>query len=230
VIEVLHEDDGLLVVNKPAGLLAVPDRYDKTKPNLYTMLQAERPGQWLANVHRLDFNTSGVFICAKSPENFRQVAQQFSERETRKVYVAVVQGLPEEQTIDLPIGERLDRPGRARIDRRGGEARSIVRIRERFRGFTLIEVQIVTGRMHQIRVHMQAVDCPLVGDVDYGGAPLLLSQIKRNYKPKETEKPLLARPALHAESLTLREPAQTFTAPWPKDLTVAVKYLRKYAG
>jgi RluA family pseudouridine synthase len=216
-------------VNKPAGLLAVPDRYDKAKPNLFTMLQAERPGQWLANVHRLDFNTSGVFICAKSADAFREVARQFSERQTCKIYAALVQGFPEEQTIDLPIGERPDRPGRAKIDRRGDEARSIVRLRERFRGFTLVEVQIETGRMHQIRVHMQAVGCPLVGDVDYGGAPLLLSQIKRNYKPKETEKPLLARPALHAESLTLREPARTFTAPCPKDLTVAVKYLRKYA-
>jgi 23S rRNA pseudouridine955/2504/2580 synthase len=100
----------------------------------------------------------------------------------------------------------------------------------------LLEVVIETGRMHQIRVHVQAIGCPLVGDPDYGGAPLLLSQIKPGYKAKdeEPERPLLDRPALHAERLTLSRPATgeklTLEAPWPKDLTVAVKYLRKYAA
>jgi RluA family pseudouridine synthase len=226
-------------VNKPPGLLAVPDRFDKTKPDLISQLQAARPGEWLANVHRLDFNTSGVFVAARNQEAFRDLARQFRERVTRKTYVAIVRGLPAESpmTIDLPIGRHPKVPGLARIDHgRGSEARSIIKIREKFRGYALLEVVIETGRMHQIRVHLQAVGCPLVGDSDYGGAPLLLSQIKPKYKAKdeEPERPLLDRPALHAEKLTLTRPASgeklTLEAPWPKDLTVAVKQLRKYAG
>ncbi|MGD1018878.1 MAG: RluA family pseudouridine synthase [Verrucomicrobiia bacterium] len=237
-VEILHEDEAILAVNKPAGLLAVPDRFDKTKPDLMSLLQAAHPGEWLANVHRLDFNTSGVFVVAKSQEAFRDLARQFRERETRKTYAAIVRGLPVESpmTIDLPIGRHPKVPGLARIDHsRGSDARSIVSIREKFRGYALLEVVIETGRMHQIRVHLQAVGCPVVGDPDYGGAPLLLSQIKPKYKAKdeEPERPLLDRPALHAEKLTLTRPVTgeklTIEAPWPKDLTLALKYLRKHA-
>jgi 23S rRNA-/tRNA-specific pseudouridylate synthase len=209
--ENLFEDDSFLVVNKPAGLLAVPDSFDKSKPNLFSMLHAERPGQWLANVHRLDVNTTGVFVSAKSPEAFRQ----FQRRVAGKFYVALVQGAPEPATIDR------------RID--GKDARTITRVREQFRGCALLDVEIQTGRTHQIRIHLQMTGTPVVGDMDYGGAPLLLSQLKRDYKVTGVEKPLLDRPALHAERLTLRDPDHTFEAPWPKDLTVAVKYLRKYA-
>jgi 23S rRNA-/tRNA-specific pseudouridylate synthase len=155
------------------------------------------------------------------------------------MYAALVRGTPDISplTIDLPIGRHPKVPGLARIDHsRGSEARSIVNVRERFRGYALLEVVIETGRMHQIRVHVQAIGCPLVGDPEYGGIPLLLSQIKPNYKAKdeEPERPLLDRPALHAEKLTLSHPATgeklTIEAPWPKDLTVAVKQLRKYAA
>jgi RluA family pseudouridine synthase len=238
-VEILHEDDAILAVNKPAGLLAVPDRFDKAKPDLISLLQAARTGESLANVHRLDFNTSGVFVVARNQEAFRELARQFRDRETQKTYVAIVRGVPAESpmTIDLPIGRHPKFPGLARIDHgRGSDARSIVNIREKFRGYALLEVVIETGRMHQIRVHLQAVGCPLVGDPDYGGAPLLLSQVKSKYKAKdeEPERPLLDRPALHAEKLTLARPATgeklTIEAPWPKDLTVALKYLRKYAG
>lgn len=238
-VEILHEDDAILAVNKPAGLLAVPDRFDKDKPDLISLLQAARPGESLANVHRLDFNTSGVFVVAKNQETFRDLVRQFRDRETRKMYAALVRGTPDitPLTIDLPIGRHPKFPGLARIDHsRGSEARSIVNVRERFRGYALLEVVIETGRMHQIRVHVQAIGCPLVGDPDYGGAPLLLSQIKPNYKAKdeEPERPLLDRPALHAERLTLTQPSTgkglTIEAPWPKDLTIALKQLRKYAA
>lgn len=236
-ITILHEDDDLLALDKPAGLLAVPDRFDKNRPNIMSLLEAARPGEWLANVHRLDFNTSGVFVVVKRQEAFRELAHQFRERETKKQYVAVAQRIPPESpmTIDLPIGPHPKFRGLARIDHgRGQEARTVVEIQEKFRGYSLLKVIIETGRMHQVRVHLQAIGCPLIGDTDYGGAPLLLSQIKKKYKPKEdeTERPLLDRPALHAEQLTFAQPSTgaptTIIAPWPKDLTLAVKYLRKF--
>jgi len=237
-VEVLHEDENILAVNKPAGLLAVPDRFDKSKPNLMSLLQAARPDESLANVHRLDFNTSGVFVIARNRDAFRHLARQFRDRETTKMYVAIVRGVPDRSptTIELPIAPHPRFPGLARVEHsRGSEARSVVAVREQFRGFALVEVVIETGRMHQIRVHLQAIGCPLVGDPDYGGAPLLLSQIKRKYKTKEDEeeRPLLDRSALHAEQLAFLPPAShaplAITAPWPKDLTVAVKYLRKFS-
>ncbi len=209
--DILFEDGSLLVVNKPAGLLSVPDSHDKTKPNLFTMLQTERPGQWLANVHRLDINTTGIFVCAKSPAAFRE----FQQRVAGKFYVALVHGAPEPATIRRNIA--------------GKESVTITSVREQFRGYALLDVEIKTGRTHQIRIHLQASGTPVVGDAEYGGAPLFLSQIKRDYKPSGEERPLIARPALHAERLELESPPQTFVAPWPKDLTVAVKYLRKYA-
>lgn len=236
-IVILHEDDDLLALDKPAGLLAVPDRFDKTRPNIMSLLEAARPGEWLANVHRLDFNTSGVFVVVKRQEAFRELARQFRERETKKQYIAVAQRIPPESpmTIDLPIGPHPKFRGLARIDHgRGQEARTVVEIQEKFRGYSLLKVNIETGRMHQVRVHLQAIGCPLIGDADYGGGPLLLSQIKKKYKAKEdeSERPLLDRPALHAEQLTFAQPATcaaiTIVAPWPKDLTLAVKYLRKF--
>lgn len=232
VDEILYEDADLLAVNKPAGLLAVPDRFDKQKANLFGRLQALRPGEYLGNLHRLDRHTSGVMVFAKNSAAYRQISAQFRDRQTRKVYGAICQGNPADQVIDLPIGERVDHPGYSRIDRKNGkEARSIVRVKEPFRGYAFVEVEIETGRQHQIRVHLQAIGCPLVGDPDYGGAPLLLSQIKLKYKakPGEEERPLLARPALHAASITLTQPAITITAPLPKDLEVALKYLRRFA-
>jgi RluA family pseudouridine synthase len=236
-IAILHEDDDLLALDKPAGLLAVPDRFDKNRSNIMSLLEAARPGEWLANVHRLDFNTSGVFVVVKRQEAFRELARQFRERETRKQYVALAQRIPPESpmTIDLPIGQHPKVRGLARIDHgRGQEARTVVEIQEKFRGYSLLKVIIETGRMHQVRVHLQAIGCPLIGDADYGGAPLLLSQIKKKYKAKEgePERPLLERPALHAEQLTFAQPTTgapiTIVAPWPKDLTLAVKYLRKF--
>ena len=233
-IEVLFEDADLLAVNKPAGLLSVPDRWDKEKANLVTLLQAERPGQYIANVHRLDRNTTGIFLLAKNPDAFRRIARQLREHETRKLYLALVHGdvTEQERVIDQPISSHPKRRGLVRIDPRGKPARSTVRVRERFRGYALVEVEIESGRQHQVRIHCQHIGHPLVGDADYDGRPLLLSQLKRKYKPKEDEpeRPLMGRPALHAASFTLAAPPVTITSPLPKDFEVALKYLRKFAA
>ena len=119
---------------------------------------------------------------------------------------------------------------------RGKRSLTVFEVRERFSGFTLLQCEPLTNRPHQIRAHLRWARLPVVGDRAYGGRPLLLSSLKREYrlKPNQIERPLIARAALHAESLTLPHPvtgeALTITAPWPKDLTVAVKYLRRYAA
>lgn len=232
-IEILYEDADLLVVNKPAGLLAVPDRYDKTLPNLWDLLRQRHGLPELTNPHRLDRHTSGVMIFTKTPEAYRRLTAQFRDRLIRKEYLAICAGVPTNQTITLPVGERPDRPGLARIDPANGKnAETHISVLEAFRCHSLLGVVITTGRLHQIRVHLQAIGHPLIGDADYGGSPLYLSALKPGYKQKcnELEKPLLNRPALHAAAITLTEPAQTFRAPVPEDFQVALRYLRRFAA
>jgi 23S rRNA pseudouridine955/2504/2580 synthase len=111
-----------------------------------------------------------------------------------------------------------------------------VELLEQFSDWALLRCQPFTGRTHQIRIHLRYSGLPIVGDALYGGRPLFLSRLKRDYrlKPGKTERPLVGRVALHAEDLSLIHPVTgkliTITAPWPKDLSVAVKYLRKFSG
>ena len=123
-----------------------------------------------------------------------------------------------------------------RVDaKRGKKARTQFEVREAFVGYTLVQCRPLTSRNHQIRVHFQHWGLPICGDTPYGGSPLLLSELKSDYrlKPGHTERPLLSAAALHAERMELQHPVTgqpvVITAEWPKDLTVAVKYLRRYA-
>lgn len=248
-VEILSEDSDLLAINKPAGLLIAPDRWDKTRENLMGLLHAgihlqrpwarERGLTYLANVHRLDMGTSGVVLLAKNKPALVNLARQFRDQHPRKQYLALVEGqfpaTPLE--VNLPISPSLVKPGLSVVDRGHGKP-AVTRFSaiEPFKGYTLVRAEPATGRLHQIRVHLKETGCPLVADHDYGtGFPLLLSKLKRDYRMKpEGERPLMARPALHAERLEFSHPTTglpvTIEAGWPKDLTVAVKYLRKFAA
>jgi RluA family pseudouridine synthase len=248
-IPVLYEDADLLAVDKPAGLLTSTDRCDASQPHLMKLLHAgiaegkpwarERGLSYLMNAHRLDSQTSGVLLLAKAKPALVALANLFGSEKPNKLYVALVQGAPEADSffMDANLAPHPARLGAMHVDaKRGKKARTNFEVRERFAGWTLLNCVPLTGRTHQIRVHLRHAGLPLVGDSLYGGKSLRLSRLKSDYhlKPGKTENPLLDRVALHAERLSFPHPttgeAVQITAPWPKDLAVAVKFLRRYAS
>ncbi len=248
-IPVLFEDTHLLALHKPAGLLTSPDRDDPQRPDLMTLLHAgiaeaqswarERGLSYLMNAHRLDGETSGIILLAKSKPALVALADLFGSNKTGQTYIALAQGTPKQDRFEInaALAPHPAKPGLMRVNpEHGKRSRTVVEVRERFSGYTLLKCETATGRTHQIRAHLRHAGLPVVGDALYGGRPLLLSRLKPEYRLKggKIERPLMGRAALHAERLTLPHPVTgeplTITAPWPKDLTVAVKYLRRYAN
>ncbi|MEY2411148.1 MAG: rRNA pseudouridine synthase [Verrucomicrobiota bacterium] len=247
-IPVLVEDETLLALDKPAGLLTSPDRDDPARPNLITLLHSgiaegkpwarSRNLHYLANAHRLDFECSGVMLFAKTKPALITLANFFGAEKPRQTCVALVQDAPSEDSfsVEARIAPHPGRPGMMRVDNEHGKrARTVFEVRERFAGWTLLQCRPATQRPHQIRAHLRHVQLPIAGDRIYGGYPLLLSQLKRSFrlKPGHDERPLLGAFSMHVEELAIEHPVTgaeiKITAPWPKDLTVAIKYLRRYA-
>jgi RluA family pseudouridine synthase len=247
-IPVLFEDEHLLALDKPAGLLTSPDRDAPERPNLMNLLHAgiaagkpwarERNLTYLSNAHRLDAETSGVILFARSKSVLVSLANLFSTEKTARKYVALVRGEPAEEKfeVEAKLASHPMKPGFFHVDpKRGKQSRTLIEIVEKISGYALLKCQPLIERTHQIRVHLRHAGLPIVADALYGGRPLWLSTLKTNYRLKEgkIERPLVSRAALHAEQLTLPHPVTgetlTITAPWPKDLKVAVKYLREFA-
>lgn len=223
-LDILYEDDDVAVIDKPAGLVVhpAPGHPDGTLvnallarfPNLRDPDQPKRPGI----VHRLDKDTSGVIIVAKQPDARQFLQRQFRKREVEKTYLALVRGIPDATRgkIEAPIGRDPDHRQRLWVVPKGRPAVTEFEIRETFSQYSMLTVRPVTGRTHQIRVHLAAIDHPVVNDAQYGyrrGAPALPAQ----------------RQCLHAWKLRITVPAgerMTFEAPLPDDIAATLDFLR----
>lgn len=240
---VLFEDDAVIAFDKPASLLAGPDRRDKSRENLVDLVRTKVGGS-VAAAHRLDAGASGLMLFAKTKPALDFLSGQFQSKTVTKTYLALTVGMPDREifTVDEYLKEDEAKPGQMCIVKKHGHA-SVTEfvVREKFPqpvgrpGFALIECQPLTSRPHQIRVHLAATGTPVLNDALYGPeTALLLSDLKRGYKGRADEKPLIARLALHAGGLIFLHPQTreitTLTAPLPNDFEVALKYLRKFSS
>lgn len=236
-IEILYQDDDMLMVNKPAGILVIPDRFNSDLPSLNRLLESKL-GQRIWVVHRLDRDTSGVMCFAKNEEAHRYLSQLFEAHDVGKFYAGIVMGrvIPEEGRIEAPIAEHPTQKGKMITARKGKASVTDYKVVEQWALHSLVQFQIHTGRTHQIRVHMQSIGHPIVCDELYGdGKPFLLSTIKKKFKlseKEETERPLMSRLGLHAYRLMLHKPDGTLVdveAPLPKDMAACVNQLNKWS-
>jgi 23S rRNA pseudouridine955/2504/2580 synthase len=220
-----------VVINKPPHVATLDERSDATAPSILRAAKAYTDDAQVG--HRLDKETSGALAIAKNPDAYRHLAMQFEDRQVTKRYHAVVSGIHDLEGVSvyLPI---LPLPnGLVKIDReKGKEAETLFRTLKVFRSHTLVECFPITGRMHQIRIHLSCLKAPIVQDPQYGGKPVLLSQIKRKFNLKQNteEQPLIGRVALHAHSLTFRrrnDEELTVEAPYPKDFQALINQLEK---
>jgi 23S rRNA pseudouridine1911/1915/1917 synthase len=233
MIDILFENDEMIVLNKPAGLLSIPDRFGK-EASLKSLLQEKYPS--IFTVHRLDQFTSGLILFAKTAEAHQELSTLFEGRTIEKKYLGLVIGRPPQSgTIDQAIMEHPGKKGQMVTHAKGKAAQTSFEVLKYYKRFAWVSFQIHTGRTHQIRIHAQHLGHPIVADDIYGdGEKLLLSSIKKkNFKlskAEEEERPLLTRQALHAHTLHFELHGQTFQfeAPLPKDLIATLKQLDKW--
>jgi 23S rRNA pseudouridine1911/1915/1917 synthase len=240
-LDILFEDEHLAAVNKPPGMVVHPAKghWSGTLTaalafhfqSLSSAGGATRPGI----VHRLDRDTSGLLLVAKTDAAHYALAEQFAARTVQKEYFAIVVGAPDKDrdVIDMAIGAHPYQREKMAIRRdhpTSRPAQTMYEVVERFQGFTALEVRPKTGRTHQIRVHLAAVGCPVLCDKQYGGrAEITHGEIR--HEPEDREL-LLARQALHAHRLSLVHPTThaplTIEAPLPADLQAVLTELRIY--
>jgi 23S rRNA pseudouridine1911/1915/1917 synthase len=219
-LKVVHEDGELIVIDKPAGLVVHPGagQPDRTLLNALLAHAPSLAGVPRAGiVHRLDKDTSGLIVVAKTLEAQTELVRQLAARSMRRLYLAVVQGDPPASgTIDAPVGRDARSRVRMAVTHRGKPARTAYRVLERYGRAALVECRLETGRTHQIRVHFQHIRHPLVGDTTY----------RRGTRHGIT----FARQALHATELSLVHPRSgervTWKSPPPRDMKRLIESLR----
>ena len=229
---IIYQDDNLIAINKPAGMLSIPDR-KQSEPSLKDLLIKELGTVY--TVHRLDKETSGVIVFAKGEEAHKQLSQLFESREVAKYYNGLVHGAPYpvEGTIEEPVMEHYAKNGKMMIHAKGKPSITDYETLESFGIYSWMKFQIHTGRTHQIRVHMQHLGNSIVCDDLYGdGQPVYISKLKRHYnlsKKEEEEQPILKRLALHSALLEFNFNNQKFSfeAALPKDLKATLQQLKK---
>ena len=228
---ILWIDETILLVNKPAGMLTIRDGYNPDLPYLIDILGKEFGQVWV--VHRLDRDTSGILIVARTAQAHQNLNSQFEHRTIRKTYHAIVIGDPDQDrfTIAAPLNVNGDRRHRTIADgRKGKSATTDFIVRERYHGFCLIEAHPMTGYTHQIRAHLLAAGYPILSDSLY--------QLKTSVSPRHSLNKfnnqgdfMISRMALHARSISLTHPLTgqllEMHAPYPEDFNNAINLLRK---
>jgi 23S rRNA pseudouridine955/2504/2580 synthase len=231
---IIFEDNDYIVINKPPYISSLDERTQDKHQSILRLAKEYHADAQLC--HRLDKETSGVLAIAKNPAAYRSLSMQFENRQVTKRYHAVTNGVHAFDSISvyLPIAPLKDGTA-VRIDRaKGKPAETIFFTLKAYRNNTLVECIPITGRMHQIRIHLQCLKAPIVCDPTYGGDDIYLSELKSkkfNLKKGTEELPLMKRVALHAHSLTfmlMNEEVVKIEAPYPKDFEVLVRQLNKF--
>ena len=235
LFDIVYEDDFIVAINKSSGALSIPDRSGRRGLSILEHLELRSP---TFTVHRLDRETSGIMLFAKNKDIHKELNIQFQEREVEKCYLALAVGAPwdDEFEVDAAIIPGKSHTIKSLIHAvRGKPSLTKFEVVQKYRGYTLLHAWPFTGRTHQIRVHLEHMQIPIIGDDMYGGGDgFYLSTIKKKYKaPAEGELPLMSRMALHAKSITFVHPKTeqelTVEAPLHKDFAAVVRQLEKWA-
>ncbi|SKB59276.1 23S rRNA pseudouridine955/2504/2580 synthase [Sphingobacterium nematocida] len=228
---IIHEDDNLIVINKPPFIASLDER-EGGEVNILRL--AKRYYADAQICHRLDKDTSGILLIAKNPATYRLVSIEFEKRRVNKIYHAIIQGTHtfDNLKVDLPILNQGNK--NVSIDRANGKpAETIFTSIRYFKHFTLVECKPITGRMHQIRIHLATQHAAIVGDAMYRGKPVFLSQIKKRgftMSKDEEELPIMKRFALHSKrtDFVIDGKSYSFEADYPKDFATLLKQLEKF--
>lgn len=226
---IIYEDDNYIIINKPPHLSTLDDRHDKINikalsKSYYTDAQVN---------HRLDKETSGVLVIAKNPNAYRHFSILLENRNAKKTYHAIIWGVHNfnEMLIEAPL--EIKSNGKVIVSNLGKYSATIAKTLKIYNHFSLVSCQPITGKKHQIRIHLASGGAPIINDELYGGNPIFLSHLKKKYKPKEEqeERSLINRFALHSYNLSFKSidgKEINVTAPYPKDFERVVKQLEKW--